>query len=115
MRAAFVASVRSAADSLSSTLTAIEEELMQTENESGQDPLNFPPQLDNQYAYLYGFVAGPDGPPTESARERFRDLNEEEWAPLRERLHTILRTNVPQFNERVRALDSDPVFVPASE
>jgi hypothetical protein len=101
------------ADSITSELTAIEERLMQTENESFQDPLNFPPQLDNQYAYLYGFVAGPDGPPTTSTRERFRDLNEQ-WDALRNRLQSVLQSNVPQFNQRVRALDSNPVFVPAA-
>ena len=102
------------ADSIASDLTAIEQELMQTRNESHQDPLNYPPRLDNQYAYLYGYVAGPDGSPTEGARERFRVLNREEWAPLRERLQTILNTDVPRFNERVRALASDPVFIPKS-
>jgi photosystem II stability/assembly factor-like uncharacterized protein len=102
------------ADSISKKLASIEQQLMQTKNESHQDPLNYPPQLDNQYAYLYGNVAGPDGPPTEGARQRFRDLNQEEWAPLRERLHTILDTDVARFNNRVRALDSEPVFVPAA-
>lgn len=99
------------ADSISEKLTSIEEELMQTKNESFQDPLNFPPRLDNQYAYLYGYVAGPDGPPTEGARTRFEDLNEQ-WAPIRDRLHTVLDTDVAEFNQRVRALDSDPVFIP---
>ena len=101
------------AGSIADTLTSIEEELMQTQNESFQDPLNFPPQLDNQYAYLYGYVAGPDGPPTQGARQRFADLNEQ-WSSLRDRLHTVLDTDVPEFNERVRALDSEPVFVPTS-
>jgi hypothetical protein len=101
------------ADSISEKLTSIEEELMQTKNESHQDPLNFPPQLDNQYAYLYGNVAGPDGPPTEGSRTRFEDLNEQ-WRDYRSRLQTIMETDVTQFNQRVRDLESDPVFVPAS-
>jgi hypothetical protein len=100
------------ADSISEELTAIEQELMQTRNESNQDPLNFPPQLDNQYAYLYGYVAGPSGPPTEGARERLRDLNEQ-WRPLRERLQTVLDTDLAQFNEQVRSLQGQPVFPPA--
>jgi len=102
------------ADSISEKLTSIEEELMQTRNQSHQDPLNFPPQLDNQYAYLYGFVAGPDAPPTESAQARFQDANEQ-WRKYRSRLQTILDTDVPQFNQQVRELQSDPVFVPASK
>ena len=99
------------ADSISEDLTAIEEELMQTRNESNQDPLNFPPQLDNQYAYLYGYVAGPSGPPTEGARTRFEDLNEQ-WRSLHGRLQTILNTDLPQFKQQVRSLRG-PVFTPA--
>ncbi len=100
------------ADSLTETLTSIEQELMQTRNESHQDPLNFPPQMDNQYAYLYGYVVGPDGPPTEAARERFEDLNEQ-WRDLRDRLQTVLETDLPQFNKQVRSLEGQPVFPPS--
>ena len=102
------------ADSLSERLTSLEQDLMQTKNESFQDPLNFPPQLDNQYAYLYGYVAGPDGPPTEQARTRFRDLNEV-WMDHRAQLQEMLDTALPRFNEQVRQLNSQPVFVPTLE
>lgn len=100
------------ADSISSSLTSIEEKLMQTKNESFQDPLNFPPQLDNQYAYLYGYVVQPDGPPTEAARARFEDLNEQ-WRTLRGELHSILSTELQAFNEKVQGLETQPVFVPS--
>ena len=100
------------ADSISEELTAIEQELMQTRNESNQDPLNFPPQLDNQYAYLYGYVAGPDGPPTEAAHTRLEDLNEQ-WRALHDRLQTVLDTELPAFNEQVRSLQGQPVFPPS--
>lgn len=100
------------ADSIAKTLTSIEEDLMQTNNESHQDPLNFPPRLDNQYAYLYGYVAGPDGPPTSAARTRFEDLNEQ-WEPIRTRLQRVLDTDVAQFNREVQSLETQPVFVPS--
>lgn len=101
------------ADSIDSKLTAIEDDLMQTRNESPQDPLNFPPQLDNQYAYVYGFVAGPDGPPTEGARTRFEDINRQ-WREYRRQLQNILDTDVAQFNQQARTLNSEPVFIPSS-
>ncbi len=104
----------SRADSIGQALTSIEQGLMQTKNESFQDPLNFPPQLDNQYAYLYGNVTGPDGSPTEGARTRFQDVNEQ-WDEHRRRLQNILRTDVPSFNRRARKLSSVPVFVPNGE
>ncbi len=100
------------ADSITAKLSSIEQELMQTKNESFQDPLNFPPMLDNQYAYLYGYVAGPEGPPTAGARERFADLNEQ-WAALRGQLQTLLDTEVAAFNQRVGEM-GPPVFVPTS-
>jgi len=102
----------SQADSIATACTEIEEKLMQTKNESHQDPLNFPPQLDNQYAYLYGNVAGPDGPPTASARTRFDDLNEQ-WDEYRTRLQRLLDTDLARFNERVKDLEHEPVFIPS--
>ena len=50
---------------------------MQTKNESGQDPLNYPPKLDNQLAYLYGYVGFSDGSPTSGALTRYADLEAE--------------------------------------
>ncbi|MFP4228384.1 MAG: WD40/YVTN/BNR-like repeat-containing protein [Salinivenus sp.] len=101
------------AETLSDSLSSIEQTLMQTKNESFQDPLNFPPQLDNQYAHLYGYVAGPDGPPTEQAYTRLNDLNQQ-WSEHRSQLQSLLNTEVAQFARRVRELDGGPVFIPTT-
>ena len=85
------------AETLRKGLTEVEEELIQTKNESGQDPLNFPPKLDNQIAYLYGHVARNYGRPTGGSFERFRDL-EAEAAPLLERLASLLGAGVADLN-----------------
>jgi len=100
------------ADSVAEALSAVEQELMQTKNQSHQDPLNYPPMLDNQYAYLYGLVAPADGPPTASARQRFQDLNRQ-WADLRERLQTVMDTEVADFTDRVQDL-GQPIFLPTT-
>ncbi len=89
------------AEALSKGLTEVEEELIQPKNESGQDPINFPPKLDNQIAYLYGHVARNYGRPTGGSFERFRDL-EEEAAPHLERLASLLGAGVADLN---RALE----------
>ena len=99
------------AEEIASTLTGIEEELFQTKNESGQDPLNFPPMLDNQIAYLYGYVIGPDARPTEGARERARDLRQELNGIL-ERLDTVLESQVQPFGERLDQLGVPAIVVP---
>jgi transposase len=100
------------ADTVSQALSEIEQELMQTKNESHQDPLNYPPMFDNQVAYLYGLVAPADGPPTDSARERFEDLNRQ-WAELRAELEEVMDTEVAAFQQRLRDL-GQPIFVPTS-
>ena len=81
-------------------LDAVEEQLIQTKNESGQDPLNFPPKLDNQFAYLYGYVAGGNDAPTEGAVKRLEDL-ENEWKKIGEEYRMILETQVKEFSRAV--------------
>jgi hypothetical protein len=70
-------------------LRAIEEELMQLRNEYRMDPLNFPPKLMGQMAYLYREVRDADGKPTVGARQRFEDLKPQVAAPLN-RLEELL-------------------------
>ncbi len=107
-----------AADSLEATLTAVEELLIQVKNESGQDPIRFPGQLDNQYAELYGNVTGPDGyisggpegAPTAGAIARLGQLNAQ-WEELRVRLEVIFNTDVAQFNQLIESLGIPAVAV----
>ncbi len=108
---AAAAAIRERADSLVADLSAIEEELIQTRNEAGQDPLNFPPKLDNQLVYLYGHVNEAYGPPTEGARERWRDL-QGAVTPLLDRLAGALERDVAAFNVLVREHEVDGVVVP---
>jgi hypothetical protein len=58
-------------------LNSIEEKLIQTKSESGQDPINYPSMIDDQIAYLYSVVNGNEGGATEGAKRRFSDLKEE--------------------------------------
>ena len=45
-----------AGDSLTAKLSAVEEEIYQVKNQSGQDPLNFPIKINNRLASLLGVV-----------------------------------------------------------
>ncbi len=90
------------AEALDEVLTEMEEALIQTRNESGQDPINFPPMLDDQLAYLYSHVTNSYGRPTEGAYERFDDLVEE-TRPLLDRLERLIREDVAAFNEALKA------------
>ncbi len=82
-------------------LGAVEEELFQTKNESGQDPLNFPPRLDNQIAALYGYIGSTYDRPNVGATERTGDLRMELSAQL-EALQAIIDGEVAEFNRRLR-------------
>jgi hypothetical protein len=84
---------------------------MQTKNESRQDPINFPPQLDNQWAYLYTHIIGAYARPTEGTYQRFDDLVAE-TEPLLARLQTILSDDVAALNAALRSADVPPVQPP---
>ncbi len=76
---------------------AVEEELIQTKNEASQDPLNFPPRLDNHYAHLYGQVDRTRGRPTAGAYRLFEDLDAE-WSAQRERLAALYAGELAAIN-----------------
>jgi len=99
------------ADSMVAHLETVETELYQTKAESGQDMINFPPQLVNQFGYLYGMLAPAYGPPTAQEQERLEEL-ERELAQLQGRLQEVLDTDLTGFNARVRELGVEPVVLP---
>ncbi len=107
-----------AGDSVATSLTGVEELLIQVKSESGQDPIRFPGMLDNQYAELYGNVTGtdgyiaggPEGAPTAGAMRRMEDLNAD-WAELRQRLQVIFDTEVAEFNALIERLGIPAVAV----
>jgi hypothetical protein len=75
-KAGYSEEVKKAAEELNKKLTALEEELIQTKNESRQDPINYQVKLDNQLAYVYSSAHSQDSKPNHSIRERFEELKE---------------------------------------
>lgn len=74
-KAGYDESIKKAAEELAKKLTALEDDLIQTRNESGQDPINYQVKLDNQLAYIYSTAHSQDGKPVPSIIERFNELN----------------------------------------
>lgn len=108
---------RALADStraLQERLTRIEEELLQTRNEAPQDPLNFPPKLNNQLITLYGVVASADARPTAAARARWEELKAEVARQLGD-LRQVLDRDLADLNRRVKDLGIPPIFVTAPQ
>jgi photosystem II stability/assembly factor-like uncharacterized protein len=103
--------VKDTVDSIHEKLTAVEDELIQTKNEAGQDPLNFPPKIDNQFVYLYGHVNGAYGRPTEGSYQRYEDLVAE-LQPHIDKLQEILETDVASLNQTLREKGAGVVMVP---
>ncbi len=111
--------VKPAADSLADKLGGVERSLIQTKSESGQDPIRFPGQLDNELTELYTnltgvdsyIYGGPEGRPTKGAMERMNDVMRT-WTPLSARLRTILERDVPAFNELLRRLGLGAIVLP---
>ena len=107
------------ADTLTKKSTGVTEELMQTRNRSNQDPIRFPPRLDNQWLELYGRVTGrdgyisggPEGAPQAGTMQRLEDLMEE-WDGVRVRYLDILENELRRFNEAVERLGLPAVVLP---
>ncbi len=103
--------IQTAADSLLATVDGLERELIQPKNESGTDPINYPPELDSEFGSVYGVVADGADRPTEGVQQRFDDLLPE-WADLRQRIEDFMAGPLQEFNERLRSAGFAGVIVP---
>jgi hypothetical protein len=93
--------INDAATTLEKNLTAVEESLYQTKNQSSQDPLNYPIRLNNKLAALAGVVASADAAPTEQSYAVYDELVVQIDAQLA-KLTQIMKNDVPAFNQLVR-------------
>jgi photosystem II stability/assembly factor-like uncharacterized protein len=93
--------IADAAKSLKAKLTAVEEELYQTRNQSSQDPLNYPIRLNNKLAALTGVAGGADSAPTEQTSAVFDELVGKIDVQLK-KLEEIMRNDLPAFNKMVQ-------------
>jgi photosystem II stability/assembly factor-like uncharacterized protein len=98
------------ADETGEKLTGVEEEVFQTKNESGQDPLNFPSMLDGEIANLYGYISSTYDRPNAIAAVRANELAEELEGHLQE-LQRIIETDVAEFNAKLREAGVPGVIV----
>ncbi|HKK27941.1 MAG TPA: hypothetical protein VKB18_07650, partial [Gemmatimonadota bacterium] len=106
------ARIRGAADSLSARLDSLADELHNDRIHTGEDGINYPPRIDNQFDYLYGHIHGSYGRPTEGSRQRFADLNVE-WAGIRSRVRAALEESVGAFNRLLARENVPGIVVPA--
>ena len=105
--------INDAGTALNKNLTAIEETLYQTKNQSNQDPLNYPIRLNNKLAALGGVVGGAESAPTAQSYVVYDALVGQIDAQL-QRLAQIMKTDVPAFNQMVRDQNIPAVVVKSS-
>jgi photosystem II stability/assembly factor-like uncharacterized protein len=103
--------IADAADEFKKKLTAVEEALYQTKNQSSQDPLNFPIRLNNKLASLAGVVGSAAGGPTDQSYAVYDDLAKRIDAEL-QTLGAVLEKDLPAFNQLVRDKNVLAVKVP---
>ncbi|HEX6630480.1 MAG TPA: glycosyl hydrolase, partial [Gemmatimonadaceae bacterium] len=95
------ARLKSAGDRLTKSLSAVEEEIYQVRNQSGQDPLNFPIKINNRLASLLGVVSRGDARPIDAAAPIFEDLKRELKVQT-DRLDQVLATDLTAFNAQAK-------------
>ena len=102
--------INDAGTALNKNLTAIEEALYQTKNQSSQDPLNFPIRLNNKLAALGGVVASAESAPTAQSYAVYDEVVGQIDAQL-QKLAQLMRTDVPAFNQLVKDQNIPAVVV----
>jgi photosystem II stability/assembly factor-like uncharacterized protein len=102
--------INDAGTALNKNLTAIEEALYQTKNQSSQDPLNFPIRLNNKLAALGGVVASSETPPNDQSYAVYDEVVAQIDAQL-QKLSQIMKSDVPSFNQLVKDQSIPAVIV----
>ncbi len=108
------AALKTAVDGLRAKLSAIEEDLYQVRNRSGQDPLNFPIKLNNKLAALAGSIERGDGKPTAGSYEVFK-LLDGRFVEEKGKLDAIWKTELPAVNGLLSARKLDPLTITTTE
>jgi len=91
-------------------LQDIEDVLIQSKSKSGQDPLNYPIQLDNKFAALASVVGMGDARPTGQSYQVFRELSSRADTQIGQ-LSLLLKRDIPGFNAMVRNADIPAVLI----
>ena len=97
-----------AAARLVDSLSAVEAEIYQVKNQSGQDPLNFPIKINNRLANLLRVVNSGDGKPIANAPvllEKYSELLKVET----DRLAAVIAADLVAFNAELSRLGMETV------
>jgi photosystem II stability/assembly factor-like uncharacterized protein len=104
-----VEDLKEKAKKLSEDFSEIEKALYQTQNKSGQDPLNFPIKLTNKLAHLNSLVGMGDFPPTEQDVAVKDELTQKINSEL-EKFNLLVSDEIMMFNAEFNSLHLNYLF-----
>lgn len=90
------------------TLTEVENDLYQTKNQSGQDPLNFPIKLNNRFNALQRSIENGDARPTDAAYVVYDELVAELETHMA-KLNSALKNKLPKINSVLQKEGMEPI------
>ncbi len=102
------------AEGIDSVMTEVEKALYQTQNQSRQDPLNYPIKLTNKLAHLNALVGSGHFPPTAQDRAVKAELTEKIDRELA-RFYQLVEQDIPAFNAAVKAQSVDMIQLKPDE
>ena len=102
------AALKSTGAELKTNASAVEENVYQVRNQSGQDPLNFPIKVNNRLATLLSMAERGDGRPTTNMPVIFGILGGE-LKGYTDRLDVVWKTNLAAVNRELARLKLPPL------
>lgn len=98
-------------DKLLERITAWEEKLIQPNQKTFQDVINFRNQLNAEFMHLKGFVDVAEPKVTEGAKERLRDLLAQ-WKTYEDEKNAIVDDGMQVYNQLYKSLDIPAIILP---
>ena len=102
------ATLKSKGETLTTSVSAVEENIYQVRNQSNQDPLNFPIKVNNRLANLLSMNERGDGPPNSNLNEILAILTTE-LKGYTDRLQTIWKNELVAVNNELTRLELVPL------
>jgi len=102
------AELASLGGTVSDRLSEVEGEVYQVQNQSNQDPLNYPIKLNNKIAALQNLVEGGETRPTDQSFEVFETLSTQLDGEL-EQMNLVIQQDLARLNELLRELGLEPI------
>ena len=101
-------------DSLIKRITAWEENLIQPNQKTFQDVINFENKLNAQLLNLRGYIDVAEPKVTEGAKERLRDLLAT-WNTFKTEHNAIINTEMKTYNTMFQSLNIPAIILPQKQ